>query len=130
MGAIGNMQQYQQYQLGNAMPEIASNPGGGTAADGMGLGMGLAMAGQMAGAVGTGQAGAAPPPVPASLGFHVATDGSTQGPFPASELGGKITPETLVWSQGMVAWTPAVQVPQLAGLFATPPPPPPPPPPA
>ena len=130
MGAIGNMQQYQQYQLGNAMPEIARNPGGGTAADGMGLGMGLAMAGQMAGAVGTGQAGAAPPPVPASLGFHVATDGSTQGPFPASELCGKITPETLGWSQGMDAWTPAVQVPQLAGLFATPPPPPPPPPPA
>ena len=39
--------------------------------------------------------------------------------------GGQITPETLVWSQGMAAWTPAIQVPQLAELFAAPPPPPP-----
>ena len=134
MGAIGNMQQYQQYQMANAMPEIASNPGGGTAADGMGLGMGLAMAGQMAGALGgpagsAGPAGAGPPPVPVSPGFHVAIGGDTQGPFPVAQLSEKITPETLVWSQGMAAWTPAAQVPQLAGLFSTPPPPPPPPPP-
>ena len=131
MGAIGNMQQYQQYQMANAMPEIASNPGGGTAADGMGLGMGLAMAGQMAGALGgpAGSAGAGPPPVPVSAGFHVAIGGDTQGPFPVGQLSEKITPETLVWSQGMAAWTPAAQVPQLAGLFSTPPPPPPPPPP-
>ena len=96
----------------------------------MGLGMGLAMAGQMAGAVGQASGAAAPPPVPTTTGFHVAVGGATQGPFPVGQLGDKITPETLVWSQGMAAWTPAAQVPQLAGLFATPPPPPPPPPPA
>ncbi|MFP6701700.1 MAG: SPFH domain-containing protein [Planctomycetaceae bacterium] len=131
MGAIGDMQQYQQYQLANAMPEIASNPGGGTAADGMGLGMGLAMASQMSKQM-TGAAPgshAAPPPVPASVGFHVAIEGNTTGPFPVDQLSGKITPESLVWSQGMAAWTPAAQVPQLAGLFSAPPPPPPPPPP-
>jgi membrane protease subunit (stomatin/prohibitin family) len=129
MGAIGNMQQYQQYQLANAMPEIASNPGGGTAADGMGLGMGLAMASQMSRQM-TGAApgaAAAPPPVPPSVGFHVAVEGNTTGPFPVDQLSNKITPETLVWSQGMAAWTPAAQVPQLAGIFSTPPPPPPPP---
>ncbi len=132
MGAIGDMQQYQQYQLANAMPEIASNPGGGTAADGMGLGMGLAMASQMTNQM-TGAApgpATAPPPVPASVGFHVAVEGNTTGPFPVDQLSEKITPETLVWSQGMAAWTPAAQVPQLAGLFSAPPPPPPPPPPA
>ncbi len=128
MGAIGDMQQYQQYQLANAMPEIASNPGGGTAADGMGLGMGLAMASQMTNQM-TGAApgpATAPPPVPASVGFHVAVEGNTTGPFPVDQLSEKITPETLVWSQGMAAWTPAAQVPQLAGLFSAPPPPPPP----
>ncbi len=128
MGAIGDMQQYQQYQLANAMPEIASNPGGGTAADGMGLGMGLAMASQMTNQM-TGAApgpAAAPPPVPASVGFHVAVEGNTTGPFPVDQLSETITPETLVWTQGMAAWTPAAQVPQLAGLFSTPPPPPPP----
>ena len=130
MGAIGDMQQYQQYQLANAMPEIASNPGGGTAADGMGLGMGLAMASQMTNQM-TGAApgpATAPPPVPASVGFHVAVEGNTTGPFPVDQLSEQITPETLVWSQGMAAWTPAAQVPQLAGLFSAPPPPPPPPP--
>ncbi|MBQ15641.1 MAG: antifreeze protein [Planctomycetaceae bacterium] len=125
MGAIGDMQQYQQYQLGKAMPDIANNPGGGSAADGMGLGMGLAMAGRMMNTMGQDPAGNAPPPVPAS--FHIAVEGDSKGPFQASQLSGQITPETLVWSQGMAAWTPAVQVPQLAGLFATPPPPPPPP---
>ncbi len=124
MGAIGNMQQYQQYQMANALPEMANNPGGGTAADGMGLGVGLAMAGQLAGGLAGGQP-SAPPPVPQPTGFYVAVDGTTQGPFLAGQLGGKITPQTLVWSQGMAAWTPAAQVPQLAGLFAAPPPPPP-----
>lgn len=40
----------------------------------------------------------------------------------------QLTPQTLVWQQGMAAWTPAGQVPELAGLFApavpTPPVPP------
>ena len=30
----------------------------------------------------------------------------------------QLTPETLVWQQGMAAWTPAGQVPELQGLFA------------
>ncbi|MDE6689879.1 MAG: DUF4339 domain-containing protein, partial [Prevotella sp.] len=38
---------------------------------------------------------------------------------------GQLTPQTLVWKQGMAAWTPAEQVPELQSLFApaTPPPP-------
>ncbi|MEM7315207.1 MAG: SPFH domain-containing protein, partial [Planctomycetota bacterium] len=70
MGVIGDMNQFQQYQMGQAMTKAAENPSGGGAADGMGLGMGFAMAsrmvpGMMGGAAG-GQAGApqAPPPPP------------------------------------------------------------------
>ena len=37
---------------------------------------------------------------------------------------GAITPETLVWKQGMAAWTPASQVDELSPLFASAAPPP------
>src|SRR5690606_23637210 len=79
MGAIGDMQQFQQYQMGQAMLEAAQNPAGGGAAEGMGLGMGFAMANRMVGAgggmAGGGMTGAAPPPPPAAVAWHVAVDG-------------------------------------------------------
>ncbi len=127
MGVIGDPQRYQQFQMANAMSAAAQNPGGG-AATGMGLGMGFAMANQMAQGFGGGAAAPPPPPVAA---FHVAVNGQTQGPFSIAQLGGAIqqgqlTAASLVWTQGMAAWTPAAQVPQLAALFAPVPPPPPP----
>jgi hypothetical protein len=36
---------------------------------------------------------------------------------------GDLTPETLVWKQGMAAWAPAAQVDELSPLFAAAPPP-------
>jgi membrane protease subunit (stomatin/prohibitin family) len=48
MGVIGDMAQYQQYQLGQAMPVAAENPAGGLAGAGVGVGMGMAMANQWA----------------------------------------------------------------------------------
>lgn len=47
MGVVGDMNKFQQYQMGNAMMASAENPGGG-GAEGMGLGMGFAMANRMA----------------------------------------------------------------------------------
>ncbi|MEM6734166.1 MAG: SPFH domain-containing protein, partial [Myxococcota bacterium] len=38
MGVIGDMNKYQQYQMGTAMLAAAENPAGGGASDGMGLG--------------------------------------------------------------------------------------------
>ena len=130
MSVIGNMQQFQQYQMGNAMLAAADNPAGGGAADGMGLGMGFAMAGKMMDGMNTSGAGAVPPPVPGGS-WHVAVNGQSQGPFPAQQLAqgiaqGQITRETLVWTQGMSGWVPAGDVPQLATQFGSAPPPPPP----
>ena len=136
MNAIGNMQQFQQFQMGNAMMAAAENPASGGASEGLGLGMGFAMAGQMMGMGGMNQqAGAgAPPPPPPMNGptFHVAVNGQTQGPFTLQQMAagvsqGQINGETMVWSQGMAGWAPASQVAQLASCFAAPPPPPPPP---
>ncbi len=135
MGVIGDMNQFQQYQMGNAMMAAAENPSGGGAAEGMGLGMGFAMANRMVQAGGPATGAAAPPPAPPAAAWHVAVDGQTQGPFDQQQLAqgisaGQVTPATVVWSAGMQAWTPAGQVPQLSGLFGAVPPPPPPPPPA
>ncbi|MCG8591222.1 MAG: SPFH domain-containing protein [Proteobacteria bacterium] len=132
MGVIGDLQRFQQYQLGQAMTAAAENPSGGGAAEGMGLGMGFAMANQMAqGLAGAAPALAPPPPPPAPVAWHVAENGRTTGPFTVPQLAeaaraGTLTPASLVWAQGFAGWQPAGQVPALAGLFppAAPPPPP------
>ena len=135
MGVIGDMNRFQQYQMGQAMGDAANNPAGG-AGEGLGLGMGFAMANQMARGFGGGAgaaAPAAPPPPPAAAAWHLARDGQTFGPFGEAQLraqiaAGQFGPDTLVWSAGMSGWQPAGQVPQLAALFGPPAPPPPPPP--
>lgn len=132
MGVIGNMGTFQAYQMGKAMTAAAENPGGGGAAEGMGLGMGFAMANQMARGMGGAAApGMAPPPLPGTV-WHVAVNGESQGPFTDQQLvqgiqAGQITRATQVWSPALGQWTPAGQAPQLAGYFgpAVPPPPPP-----
>ncbi len=137
MGVIGDMQKYQQYQMGTAMTAAAENPSGGGAAEGMGLGVGMAMASQMAGGFGNAapaaSAGAAavPPPLPTVV-WHVAEAGERKGPFTTEQVAGliargEIKPEMMMWTAGMQAWTPASGISQLASYFAasTPPPLPP-----
>lgn len=148
MGAIGDMNKFQQFQMGHALRAAAENPAGGGASEGMGLGMGFAMAnrmiqapgmmgpgagGMMGGMAQQGGAGVAPPPLP-TVAWHVAVDGQTQGPFNDSQMTsgiqqGQVTKESQVWCDGMAGWTAAGEVPQLASHFATttsaPPPPPP-----
>jgi membrane protease subunit (stomatin/prohibitin family) len=139
MGVIGNMNQFQQYQMGQAMTMAADNPSGGGAAEGMGLGMGFAMANRMmpgAGGAAAGgtmpAAGPAPPPPPPAAAWHVAVNGQTQGPYSMEQLvagisSGEVARDTMVWTAGMGSWLKADQVGQLASYFAaaTPPPPPP-----
>jgi len=127
IGVMGDLQKFQQYQMGQAMLAGAQNPGGLGAA-GAGLGVGIAMAQQMGQAI-------APPAPPAGPPFFVAVNGQTTGPFPLPQLlqaiqAGQVQAATLVYGGGTSAWTPAGQLPALAAYFAAPPPPPPPPPPA
>ncbi|MDB4951492.1 MAG: hypothetical protein JWM27_4141 [Gemmatimonadetes bacterium] len=134
MGVIGNLGAYTQFQAAQALEEAAKNPGG-TAAGGIGMGMGFAMANQLGSALGQNagagsqNAPAGPPPLPgAAPAFWIALNGQQSGPHAADALrrhveSGGLTRDTLVWRDGMAAWTPAAQVPELASLFpATPPP--------
>lgn len=129
---VGDLGRYQQAKQADAMLAAAQNPGGGgTMGDMMGMGMGLAMAGQMAGQMmGAGQPAAAPPPLPAAQTFHVEMGGAAQGPFTVAQIqagiaNGQVTPDSLVWTNGMAAWAAASTVPALQPLFAAPPPLPP-----
>jgi membrane protease subunit (stomatin/prohibitin family) len=130
MGVLGDMTKYTQFQAANAIGDAAKNPNGLGGA-GVALGAGMAMAGQFAQAVAPQPAAppaAAPPPLPTATAYFAAIDGKQAGPFGHAALAtavreGKVTRATLVWSQGMAAWTAAGQVAELADLFAAMPPP-------
>ncbi|MBC7785788.1 MAG: SPFH domain-containing protein [Burkholderiales bacterium] len=126
MGVIGNLDTYAKFQAAQAMEKAAENPNG-MAGMGAGMGAGFAMANQM-GAAFNMQQQPSPPPLPGALSFFVAIDNAQQGPFdvPALKLrisSAQITPQTLVWRQGMPQWTPASDVAELKDLFTIAPPP-------
>jgi len=143
MRAIGDMQMYTQYETASSINDAANNPGG-LAAAGVGVGMGLGMGGQMAGAMGgmhAGQSrpqlqpgiGGAPqsPPLPPQIQLFVAVNGQQTGPFDLAVLqqmarSGQLTRDSLVWKQGLAAWTAAGQVAEISALFGAVPPPVPP----
>lgn len=125
MGALGsstlgpapNLAAFQQFQMGNAIGQP-----GGRMSPGMDLGMGLAMAGQMANQMQQQPAMQGPPPLPQAQGFFFGINGQNVGPLVLDVAKqfvtmGQIKPDTLCWTQGMAAWTPAAQVPALAMLF-------------
>lgn len=71
-----------------------------------------------------------PPPIPQQVRFHVAINGAATGPFDLITLNSMVaskslTPESLVWQEGMANWMSAKTVPAIAALFNNGPTPPP-----
>jgi len=69
-----------------------------------------------------------PPPLPQPEQWFLGIGGQQVGPFDRAQLaqqvsGGQLRPDTLVWKNGLPAWTPAAQVPEVAALFGSVPPP-------
>jgi hypothetical protein len=131
MGVVGDLAAYTQFNTANSIPEAARNPGG-LAASAAGIGMGIAMAGPIAQAIGNASAASAmrsvPPPIPNEPLYYAAVNGRQTGPFDLQSLSeqiasGKLTRQTLVWTQGMPQWSAAGQVSALANLFVNAPPP-------
>ena len=136
MGIIGDLDRFGQYAASEAMLAAARNEGGAGA--GLGAAMGAAMGATMRGPWGAmpsaapqpAASPAAPPPLPGGTAprWHVAIDGAASGPFAQSDLSplvaeGRLTPATLVWTEGQDGWLEAGQVPALATILgATPPP--------
>ncbi|MEM0983321.1 MAG: SPFH domain-containing protein [Planctomycetota bacterium] len=132
MGIIGDLRKYTQFQAAEAIKDAAQNEGGGgLAAGGMGAGLGLAFGQQMGQALNTpatGPAAGIPPPIPTGIQYFVAVDGQQTGPFDLDGLqqqasSGRLTRESLVWTQGMAGWEKAGGVAELAPVFASTPPP-------
>jgi membrane protease subunit (stomatin/prohibitin family) len=142
MGILGDLNRYTQLQAANAVEAAASNPGG--AGEGVGLGMGMALGQRMAQSLGqpdaggsgpaagqgqpAGQAPGGPPPLPQQAQWFLGVGGQQQGPFDTDALAaqaraGALTPTTLVWKNGMTAWTPAQDVPEVAAVLGAVPPP-------
>ncbi len=130
MGMTGNLDEFLKYQTGVAMETAAQNPAGG-ASEGIGMGVGLAMANRMSEsmaqptAAGAGAASASvPPPVPVEPKYHVVIEGESRGPFSVSQLSkrvgtGELSPESLVWTEGMEGWVAASTVAVLQPVFAS-----------
>ena len=134
MGILGNLNQYSQFQAANAMEAAANNPNG-TASGGIGMGMGFAMANQMGNAMSNNQQqqnqappAGGPPPIPQAVSFYIAVNGQQTGPFDMNTLkqkavSGELTRESMVWKNGMAAWSAAGSVAELSSVFGQVPPP-------
>lgn len=130
MGVLGNLDQYTKFQAAEALRDAAQNPSGG-AGLGASLGAGVALGGAIVNAtnpMATAGAGAAPPPLPTAVQFHVAINGKQAGPFTLDQLQevvarGELTRTSLVWKPGMANWVAAESVPELQNLLAALPPP-------
>ncbi|MDY4245252.1 MAG: DUF4339 domain-containing protein, partial [Porphyromonas sp.] len=52
--------------------------------------------------------------------YYIIRNEQQAGPYTLEELAAMgITPDTIVWTEGMADWTPARQVSELASLFTT-----------
>jgi membrane protease subunit (stomatin/prohibitin family) len=138
MALAGDMNAYTQFQAANAMEAAASRPGGGGGPfmdAGMGLAMGQVLGARLAQAP-TGPApynpqqglgGGAPPPIPAPVVLHYAGPEGGSATLGAADIAARVRANPaarhLVWKDGMPAWLPAAQVPEVAALLGGGPPP-------
>lgn len=128
---------YQQERQLDIMETAAGNEGnaGGMMGAGMGMGMGMSVGAvfghQMQQVSQTMNPMQTPPPPPMTFTpYYLYVNNTQQGPFDMPTLrtlasAGTLTPQTLVWKQGMPSWAAAGGQPDLASLFGSTPPPPP-----
>ncbi|MEE9303016.1 MAG: SPFH domain-containing protein [Thiotrichaceae bacterium] len=118
MGMVGDLDQYIKFQSAESLGS------GGSASGAMDMGMGFAMANKMADSLNTPSASkessakttaSPPPPLPSKTPWHVAIDDKATGPHDADAIKdlisqGKLTSESLVWTEGMTDWKTADNV--------------------
>jgi membrane protease subunit (stomatin/prohibitin family) len=139
MGVIGDLGRYTQFQTANAIENASNNPGGAGDVLGLGLGVGLGQQAAAAMSAATATPPAAPPaagpppptgppPLPTAAPWFIGVGGQQVGPLDTAGLRSNIanrqlTGDTLVWREGMAAWTAAGTVPEIAQLLGQVPPP-------
>lgn len=144
MGIVGDLNRFGQYAQAESMLNASAGDNAMGAGLGAGMGAAIGLAGAMRGPWGTAPqtnapqndvppAGpSSPPPLhpaaPEDPPWHLALDGAAAGPFTRAELErlrdqGRLTADTLAWTQGQDGWQRAGELPALAPLFAGLPPP-------
>ncbi len=139
MGIVGDLNRFGQYAQAESMLNASTRDGGMGAGLGAGMGAAMGMAGAMRGPWGATPAAtnppaapqpaaATPPPIPAEPLWHLALDGTASGPFTRAQLEslrdqGRLTRDTLAWTEGQEGWQRADDQPALATLFSALPPP-------
>lgn len=139
MGIVGDLNRFGQYAQAESMLNASTRDGGMGAGLGAGMGAAMGMAGAMRGPWGATPtaanppqapqpAAATPPPIPAEPLWHLALDGAASGPFTRAQLEtlrdqGRLTRDTLAWTEGQESWQRADDQPALATLFSALPPP-------
>ncbi|UOB19209.1 SPFH domain-containing protein [Abyssalbus ytuae] len=130
-----DMSKLSQFKAAKAMEAAAKNEGG-TAGAGMGMGMGFVLAQQMGQTLNpmntqpiTQPGTPAPPPIPVQIQYYYAVNGQQMGPVPFDKLkelfaNRTINKDSLIWKQGMAAWTSLKDVEELKSFLGgnTPPP--------
>ena len=136
-GITGNLDEHLKYKAAQAL-----GTDGSAAGQAMGMGMGAGLGMQMGNMMQQGPWGQAPqpqaapmapppPPPPAEHTWHIAESGNVTGPYSTAAMGrmvteGKVTRDSMVWTQGQDGWKKAAEVPDLVAIFTVAPPPPPP----
>ena len=139
MGIVGDLNRFGQYAQAESMLNASTRDGGMGAGLGAGMGAAMGMAGAMRGPWGATPAAAnppqapqpeaaTPPPIPSESLWHLALDGAASGPFTRAQLEalrdqGRLTRDTLAWTEGQESWQRADDQPALATLFSVLPPP-------
>ena len=139
MGIVGDLNRFGQYAQAESMLNASAGDNAMGAGLGAGMGAAIGMAGAMRGPWGAAPQTGAPPASPSSPPplhpaapedppWHLALDGTAAGPFTRTELErlrdqGRLTADTLAWTQGQDGWQRAGELPALAPLFAGLPPP-------
>lgn len=136
MGIVGDLNRFGQYAQAESMLNASTREGGMGAAMGAGMGAAIGMAGTLHGPWGAapqapsqppsaqGTAShTAPPPIPSEPLWHLALDGAASGPFTRAELDrlreqGRLTVDTLAWTEGQDGWLRAGDIPALAPVLA------------
>ncbi len=111
--------------------DLGGNAGFNPAAMMAGLAVGGAVGQNIAGTMngmmgGVNTPPVAPPPIPTVM-YHIAVNGQPTGPYDMATLSqmalsNQLTPDSLVWKQGMPEWVKASAVDELKGLFTMMPP--------
>jgi len=117
----GDLDKNIKYQSGQALGNSE-----GSASDMVGMGAGMAMGQQMANSMNVNTT-STPPPLPNQIAqYFVAIEGKSEGPYSLEAvekdlISGRITNDTLIWTQGMDGWAKASTI--LSSTFTQTPPP-------